>query len=132
MSHDHHGHHHTVPARQGKAVRLSKGQSIKIINTHGHQVCDTWAFSSYDPTEFMSMEHTRPTIGTITFIRTVAARSCFSRKTLRPVSMIRLSRHVTIIATACWVAQIITTIAPIISTLPCALFMRLTRKYQAP
>jgi uncharacterized protein YcgI (DUF1989 family) len=47
-----------VPARKGKAVRLSKGQSIKIINTHGHQVCDTWAFSQDDPTEFMSMEHT--------------------------------------------------------------------------
>jgi uncharacterized protein YcgI (DUF1989 family) len=66
MAHSHsHSHTHMVPARKGKAVRLSKGQSIKIINTHGHQVCDTWAFSQDDPTEFMSMEHTRPTLGTI-------------------------------------------------------------------
>jgi len=28
----------TVPARRGKAVRVKKGQSIKIINTHGTQV----------------------------------------------------------------------------------------------
>ena len=57
-----HSHGCKVPARKGRAVRLSRGQSIKIINTHGHQVCDTWAFSADDPHEFMSMEHTRPTI----------------------------------------------------------------------
>ncbi len=60
-----HSHIHMVPARKGRAVRLSRGQSIKIINTHGHQVCDTWAFSADDPHEFMSMEHTRPTLGKI-------------------------------------------------------------------
>ncbi len=56
------GELHTVPARRGRAVRLSKGQSIKIINTHGQQVVDTWAFSAEDPTEFMSMEHLRATL----------------------------------------------------------------------
>ena len=55
----------TVPARRGRAVRLRKGQSLRIVNTHGHQVCDTWAFSAEDPHEFMSMEHTRPTLGKI-------------------------------------------------------------------
>ena len=50
---------HTIPARRGRAARLSKGQSIKIINTHGQQVVDTWAFSTEDPREFMSMEHLR-------------------------------------------------------------------------
>jgi uncharacterized protein len=55
----------TVPARRGRAVRLRTGQAIKIINTHGTQVFDTWAFSAEDPREFMSMEHLRPTIGTI-------------------------------------------------------------------
>lgn len=49
----------TIPARRGRAVRLSKGQSIKIINTHGQQVVDTWAFSAEDLTEFMSNEHIR-------------------------------------------------------------------------
>jgi uncharacterized protein YcgI (DUF1989 family) len=55
----------TLPARKGRACRLNKGQAIKIINTHGHQVVDTWAFSAEDLREFMSMEHIRPFIGTI-------------------------------------------------------------------
>ncbi len=53
---------HTIPARCGRAARLSQGQSVKIINTHGQQVVDTWAFSTEDLTEFMSMEHIRPTL----------------------------------------------------------------------
>ena len=52
----------TVPARRGKAVRLNKGQSIRVINTHGEQVVDTWAFVADDLYEFMSMEHWRPTV----------------------------------------------------------------------
>lgn len=51
-----------IPARQGKALRLSKGQYIKVINTHGSQVVDTWAFKSDDLNEMMSMEHTRSAI----------------------------------------------------------------------
>ena len=50
---------YTVPARQGRAVRLRAGQTIRIINTHGTQVCDTWAFNAEQPNEFMSMEHVR-------------------------------------------------------------------------
>jgi len=56
---------HTVPARKGRAARLTKGQAIKIINTHGSQVCDTWAFSAEDLKEFLSVEHMRPTLGSI-------------------------------------------------------------------
>lgn len=55
----------TIPARRGRATRLHSDQSIKLINTHDHQVVDFWAFSAEDVTEFMSMEHTRPTIGRI-------------------------------------------------------------------
>ena len=40
------GRRYTIPARQGRAVRLAKGQSIRIVNTHGTQVCDTWAFNA--------------------------------------------------------------------------------------
>ncbi len=54
-----------IPARRGKAARVKKGQHLKLINTHGTQVIDTWAFSAEDPNEFMSMEHTRPHIGHI-------------------------------------------------------------------
>jgi uncharacterized protein len=49
----------TIPARKGKAAFASRGQTIKVINTHGQQVVDTWAFNRADLAEFMSMEHTR-------------------------------------------------------------------------
>ena len=52
----------TIPARKGKAVRVARGQGVKVINTHGEQVVDTWAFNAGDLDEFMSMEHTRPTL----------------------------------------------------------------------
>ena len=55
----------TIPARLGKAAIVSKGQSIKVINTHGQQVVDTWAFRRDDLTEFMSMEHSRTSLGRI-------------------------------------------------------------------
>jgi uncharacterized protein YcgI (DUF1989 family) len=50
-----------IPARRGKAVSLRLGQTIKVINTHGQQVVDTWAFYKHDLHEFMSMEHSRAT-----------------------------------------------------------------------
>jgi len=58
-------HVYTVPARNGRAVRLTCGQVIRIINTHGTQVCDTWAFKADDLSEFMSMEHARAWIDRI-------------------------------------------------------------------
>ncbi len=54
-----------VPARQGRAVRLAAGQHLQIINTHGSQVVDTWAFNAHDGGEFMSMEHFRAATGRI-------------------------------------------------------------------
>lgn len=49
----------TIPERAGIAARLRTGQSVQVINTHGQQVVDTWAFAAADPDEFMSMEHSR-------------------------------------------------------------------------
>jgi len=48
-----------IPARRGKAAFVAAGQTVTVINTHGEQVVDTWAFSRADLTEFMSNEHTR-------------------------------------------------------------------------
>ena len=56
----------TIPARSGKAVRLAKGQRFKVINTHGAQVVDTWAFNADNLHEFQSNEHTRPCIMSMT------------------------------------------------------------------
>ena len=49
----------TVAARGGKAVFLGKGQCIDIINVHGEQVVDTWAFVAGEMDEFMAMDATR-------------------------------------------------------------------------
>ena len=40
------GKTYTVPARNGRAVRVKSGQTIRITNTHGTQVCDTWIFNA--------------------------------------------------------------------------------------
>jgi uncharacterized protein YcgI (DUF1989 family) len=48
-----------IPAGHGKAVHLQAGQAVKVINTHGTQVVDCWAFNAYDLNEFMCMETTR-------------------------------------------------------------------------
>ena len=55
-----------IPARCGKAVRLDKGHHVKVINTHGAQVVDTWAFNADDLHEFQSNEHTRPCLMNLT------------------------------------------------------------------
>jgi uncharacterized protein YcgI (DUF1989 family) len=49
----------TIPARRGMAARVAAGQRIRVINTHGSQVVDTWAFSARDASEWMSMEASR-------------------------------------------------------------------------
>ena len=55
----------TIPVRRGAAAFASQGQHVKVINTHGQQVVDTWAFRRDDLTEFMSMEHSRTAMGRI-------------------------------------------------------------------
>ncbi|RAH62158.1 hypothetical protein BO85DRAFT_445582 [Aspergillus piperis CBS 112811] len=56
----------TIPARSFAFQRLHPGQSIKIINTSGSQVIDTWAFTIPSTPNtvprYMSMAHTRPTL----------------------------------------------------------------------
>ena len=54
-----------IPARSGKATLVAGGQSVRVINTHGQQVVDTWAFRRDDLTEFMSMEHSRTALARI-------------------------------------------------------------------
>ena len=55
----------TIEARRGKAAFVNQGQHVKLINTHGQQVVDTWAFVRADLSEFMSMEHSRTALGRI-------------------------------------------------------------------
>ena len=61
-----------IQARCGDAISLAAGQSISIVNTHGGQVVDMWAFRANDPNEHMSMPHSmvaldriKPAIGSV-------------------------------------------------------------------
>jgi len=55
----------TVPARRGKATFVKKARSIKLINTHGYQIVDTWAFNRHDLRELLSMEHCRVALNSL-------------------------------------------------------------------
>jgi uncharacterized protein len=54
-----------IPARKGKAGRVRRGQKVKLVNTYGQQVVDTWAFAEGDMGEFLSMEHTHTQLSKI-------------------------------------------------------------------
>ncbi|SCV33764.1 uncharacterized protein FFB14_04682 [Fusarium fujikuroi] len=54
-----------LPARQGLALPLKQGQSLQVINTHGKQVIDFWAFNPKDDREYLSMSHTRAMLSSI-------------------------------------------------------------------
>ena len=49
----------TIPARRGKALVVRAGQAVKLVNTHGTQVVDCWAWKLGAMEEFMSMEASR-------------------------------------------------------------------------
>ena len=80
----------TIPARGGKAVFLEAGQRIRVINTHGQQVVDTWAFNRADLEEFMSMEHSR------TFLSRIMARVGDSMATNRRRPILTLLEDTTV------------------------------------
>lgn len=48
-----------VPAREGRAVRVEAGRSVRVIDLEGAQVADTWAFVADDLGEYHSAQHTR-------------------------------------------------------------------------
>ncbi|HEX2828581.1 MAG TPA: DUF1989 domain-containing protein [Burkholderiales bacterium] len=54
-----------IPARRGAAVTLKAGQTITVVNTHGGQVVDFWAFRVDGSGEHLSMPHSAVTIGRV-------------------------------------------------------------------
>jgi uncharacterized protein YcgI (DUF1989 family) len=48
-----------IAACSGRAIPLQKGMAIKLVNTFGSQVVDTWALNRLDTSEHLSVEHTR-------------------------------------------------------------------------
>ena len=70
-----------IPARHGKAAVAKAGQMIRLINTHGYQVVDTWAFNEHDVNEFMSVEHCRVALNSL---RPIVGQSLVTNKR-RPI-----------------------------------------------
>ena len=48
-----------IAGGSGKAFRLAKGHAVNLVNTHGTQTVDAWALRDRDPSEYLSVEHTR-------------------------------------------------------------------------
>ena len=53
---------HEVAARTGRSFEVATGDLIRIIDLEGSQPVDFWAFSREDHLEFLSCEHTKPSI----------------------------------------------------------------------
>ncbi len=51
-----------VPARTGASVTVSKGILLRFTDLQGAQPIDFWAFSHENNWEYLSPEHTRPSI----------------------------------------------------------------------
>jgi uncharacterized protein len=51
-----------VSARTGKGFTVRKGDLIKITDLRGQQPVDFWAFNKRDIYEYLSCEHTKPSI----------------------------------------------------------------------
>ncbi len=87
-----------LPARHSTAFRLAKGQTVRIVNTHGGQVVDTWAFADGDMNEFMSMEHSRVHMGRVNPIAGSVLLSNARRPMLRMLADTSGGVHDTLLA----------------------------------
>ena len=52
-----------VPAGTGRAVRVQRGDGVRVIDVEGGQVGDLFAFAAGDPAEHLSASHTRTSTG---------------------------------------------------------------------
>ena len=48
-----------VPAKSARGVRVPAGRRVRVVNSEGGQVVDTWAFNAADAKEHLSMAHSR-------------------------------------------------------------------------
>ena len=48
-----------VPAKSACGVRVPAGRRVRVVNSEGGQVVDTWAFNAADVKEYLSMAHSR-------------------------------------------------------------------------
>lgn len=54
-----------IPAGQGLAFRVRRGDRFRLIDIEGGQVGDLFAFAAADPDEYLSASHTRTATGSL-------------------------------------------------------------------
>lgn len=47
-----------VPAQSGRAVAVSRGDLVRVVDIEGHQVGDMWAVDAADHGCWLSVSHT--------------------------------------------------------------------------
>jgi uncharacterized protein len=52
-----------IPGGGSAAIRLAADQAVRLVNTHGSQVVDSWCLAAADTSEYLSVEHTRRMLG---------------------------------------------------------------------
>jgi uncharacterized protein YcgI (DUF1989 family) len=83
----------TVPARRGLAFAVKGGDYLKVINPHGTQAGDLWAFSVSDRFEYSAVDHTRSFNSSILVEVGRALMSSKRRPMLRLVNDTSAGRH---------------------------------------
>jgi len=86
----------TLAARTGAAFALRKGQRLRVINSHGTQVVDSWAFAS--SSEYLSLEHCREVLQKLFFETGDLLLTNLYRPILTIVQDTSPGRHDTLIA----------------------------------
>lgn len=72
-----------VPAREGRAVELRRGQTLRISTPHGNQAVDFFAFSARNVGEWLSVPHTWSGTFRMRLDEGDHLLSCFRRPLLR-------------------------------------------------
>ncbi|WP_037062946.1 DUF1989 domain-containing protein [Pseudonocardia acaciae] len=49
----------TVPAQSGRALAVSEGETVRVVDLQGRQVGDLWAIDARDHDRWLSTSHTR-------------------------------------------------------------------------
>lgn len=85
--------HQILKASRGTAIKLCKGEAIRIINLHGSQVVDTWAVNLNDASECSALEHTRSINSNIFFDKGMTLVSSLRRPMLTLIEDSSPGRH---------------------------------------
>jgi uncharacterized protein YcgI (DUF1989 family) len=86
-----------LPAARGAAFRLPAGGRVRIVNPHGTQAVDLWAFAMADPDEFLSMDHLRSVNSVVAVDRGTRLVSNRRRPMLSIVEDTSAGRHDTLL-----------------------------------